>query len=397
MKLYSGDTYWDKTAKPIFQFEELNEDLATEILIVGGGMSGNLAAYSLAKRDKNVVLLESSRLGLGSSTANTGLLQYSSDIMVNELAEKIGKKDAVLFYEMCLDAMNKLTELSKTLNEDTEYRQKDSIYYASSENDLPKLKKEYKYLDEYDFPVDFKDADSLKHLYKINKPGALLTWHDADVNPYKFIQALIKHNKKIGVKYFENTSVNLKTIDNNIAHSSNGYSIKFENIILATGYTELYPIIKDKAEINRTYAFSTKPLDKSPWKDEVMIWETEDPYLYFRTTVDKRIIAGGSDEEIAVVATDPNIIYKKTEEISEQIKNIFPHLDFEIEYRWNALFGISRDGLPFIGRDPNVPNKYYLLGYEGNGTCYSMAGAEIISDLIDNRNNPYAHIVSLDR
>ena len=75
MKLYSGDTYWDKTAKPIFQFEELNEDLATEILIVGGGMSGNLAAYSLAKRDKNVVLLESSRLGLGSSTANTGLLQ----------------------------------------------------------------------------------------------------------------------------------------------------------------------------------------------------------------------------------------------------------------------------------------------------------------------------------
>ena len=397
MKLYSGDTYWDKTLKTDNNFKEVESDLKADILIIGGGMSGNLMAYILAKRGRNVTLVEANKVGCGSSTANTGLLQYSSDIMISELADEIGKSDAVLFYKMCLKAMNDLTNLNKSLNQDTEYRNKASIYYASDESDREKLEREYKYLNAYDFPVEFLDKSSLSNLYKINKAGALKTWHDADVNPYKFIQALVDENLDMGVKYFENTSVDLENIKNNTVYTASDYKLEFKNIILATGYTKLYPIIADKAEVNRTYALASKPLENSPWKDEVMVWETKDPYLYFRTTVDKRIIAGGLDEEIAVVVDDKNTIYQKTENIASQIKKLFPDLDFEVEYRWNAIFANSKDGLPFIGRDPEISNKYYLLGYEGNGTCYSMAGAEIIADLIEGKDNIYSHIVKLDR
>lgn len=397
MKLYSGNTYWDKTSKAVHSFEKINKEMQIDNLIVGGGMSGNLMAFILAKRGKKVTLIEEKRLGSGSSTANTGLLQYSSDIMVSELADKIGEKDAILFYEMCLNSMNKLTEISKTLIKETDYRLKNSIYYASSEEDIDRLQREYKYLNAYDFPVEFLDRNALMDTYKIDKPCALKTWHDADVNPYKFIQALVKANVDMGVSYFENTSIDLENIEANVVFTKDGYKINFENIILATGYTKLYSIIEDKAEINRTYAFSSKALEKSPWKDEVMVWETQDPYLYFRTTKNKRIVAGGADEEIGVVVENENIIYQKTEDIAQQIKKLFSDLDFEVEYRWDALFGNSKDGIPFIGRDPEFSNKYYLLGYEGNGTCYSMAGAEIISDLIERKENPYEHIVRVDR
>lgn len=397
MKLYSGNTYWDKTFKKTLKFNPLEKDIDTDVLIVGGGMSGNLMAYTLANEGKNVVLVDEKKLAEGSSTANTGLLQYSSDVMVSELAERIGEKDAVLFYEMCLNAMDKLKNVSQALSRNTEYELKNSIYYASDEEDKYKLKNEYDYLSAYDFPVEYLDKETLEKTYKINKPGALRTWHDATVNPYKFILALVEYNSKKGVKYFENTSVNLENINPNGVKTRNGYKIKFKNIILATGYTKIYKIIEDKAQINRTYAFCSTPLKYSPWKDQVMMWETKDPYLYFRTTVGNRIIAGGLDEEISVLVDNKNIIFQKTEEIGRQVKKLFPHLDFEIEYRWDALFGNSKDGLPFIGRDPEIPNKYYLLGYEGNGTCYSMAGAEIISDLIDSKSNSYSHIVRVDR
>lgn len=72
-------------------------------------------------------------------------------------------------------------------------------------------------------------------------------------------------------------------------------------------------------------------------------------------------------------------------------------LKIDIQYSWNALFYRSKDGLPFIGRDPGNPDMYYLLGYGGNGTCYSIAGAFILSDLINGKPNIYEKIVRVDR
>lgn len=101
------------------------------------------------------MLIEKNRLGGRSSSANTGLLQYSSDIMIWELAKEIGEEDAILFYKMCLEAMNSLTSLNKDLDSETDYILRDSIYYASNKKDSEKLKKEYNFLEKYDFPVEF--------------------------------------------------------------------------------------------------------------------------------------------------------------------------------------------------------------------------------------------------
>lgn len=128
-----------------------------------------------------------------------------------------------------------------------------------------------------------------------------------------------------------------------------------------------------------------------------MIWETRRPYLYFRTAKDHRIIAGGEDEYISNVEEDQDVIFEKTEKIRKQIEQVFPHLKLNITHRWNALFGTSKDGLPFIGKDPKLKNRYYLLGYEGNGTCYSMAGANILADLIEGKTNPYSDVVAINR
>lgn len=397
MKLYSGSTYWDKTLKLSRSFPSLDKDLKAEILIIGGGMSGNLCANVLAEQGHRVILLEKDKLAKGSSTANTGLLQYSSDIMMWELAEEIGNEKAVSFYEMCLDAMESLTALNNSLNGETDYIQRPSIYYASNREDAEKLEKEFKYLTKYDFPVEFIDEETLKKDYNIDKSCALRTWEDAQVNPYKFIETIIDKNISLGVEYFEDTEIDLNRIKDTKVYTKTGFTIEFQHIILCTGYTKIYDVIKDKASVGRTYAFSGKINKENPWKDNAMIWETKNPYIYFRTAKDNRIIAGGLDEEVDKVQEDGKIINEKAEEIKEKIEHFFPYLDIQIDYAWNALFGSSEDGMPFIGRDPENSNLYYLLGYEGNGTCYSMAGAKIIKDLIDNKDNPYADILRVDR
>ncbi len=394
--LYKGNLYWDKTLSDTFEFDKINADLKTGVLIVGGGFSGNLCAYVLSKAGMDVTVVDKDKVGRGSSVASTGLIQYRSDKMLTEFIDEIGEENGRLFYQMCLEAVDQLTKLNDDLDADTEYRQKDSIYYASSKKDENLLKIEYQNLQKYDFPVEFLDKFQLHDRYKIKKTAALRTWHDADVNPFKFIQALIKKNLQQGVKYFEDTKVDLDSIRDNSIKTKDGYIIKFDNIILATGYSKIYPALKNKTIINRTYAMCTKPIENL-WPDEAMIWETTKPYLYMRTTQDNRIIAGGLDEGRNILEKNQLRILEKATKITDKIKKLFPFLDIKIDYYWTALFYGTKDGLPFIGRDPNKNNVYYLLGYEGNGMCYSMAGSLIIKDLIKGDPNKYENIVGLDR
>lgn len=201
MKLYSGVTYWDKKQSSYESHLSLADNIKTKILIVGGGMSGNLAAYILSKRGHQVVVVDKDKLGSGSSTANTGMLQYSSDMMLTEFIQSIGEKKAVLFYQMCLEAMKDLTSLNYDLDYDGDYILRDSIYYASQKDDVNNLIHEYESLKKHGFPVEFLEQEQLEKEYDINKGAALKTWFDAEVNPYKFIQAIVQKNKSRGVTY----------------------------------------------------------------------------------------------------------------------------------------------------------------------------------------------------
>ena len=348
MELHYGNTLWDKTLFQDPSVENLKLNKKAQILIVGAGMSGNLAAYILSKMNYKIIVIDKDQIGKGSSLANTGLLQYWSDIMLWELAEQIGEKDAGLFYEMSLKSMYDLTKINSKLGNETGYVVSNSIYYATDEGDVEKLEKEYEYLKKYNLPVEY-----------ISKGD------------------LIK--------------------DYNIFYTSDGYKIEFQHIIFATGYSHIYAVVEGKVEINRTYAIASKQVRQLPWKDEVMFWETKDPYLYFRKSIDNRIIIGGLDEEVDTVEKNKENLDKKSIELKDKFNELVEGINIEIEYQWNALFGTSKDNLPFLGVDPNINNRYYILGYEGNGTCYSLAGSRIIADLIQGKKNPYSHIVNLNR
>lgn len=397
MHLYEGSLYWDKTVAEPLRFAQVKGAEKTGILIVGGGLTGNLCANVLSAQGLDVMVVERNRIGTGSTLANTGLLQYRSDKMMIDFADEIGEEAAYLFYRMCLEAMDKLTALNDILPDTTDYCLKDSIYFASTDQDKPRLLREYEYLTKYNFPVEFLDGDELIRRYGITKACALRTWHDAQVNPYKFVQALTRKNLAQGVRYFEQTAVDLDRIHDGRIFTRAGDPIDYDYLVQATGYSRHYAAIESKIIVRRTYAFCSAPLEQPLWPDQVMIWETRNPYLYLRAAAGNRIIAGGLDEDTYQLEMQEEAILAKAKDIARQINSLFPLLEIDIEYAWNAIFCGSSDGMPFIGPNPARPNEFFVLGYEGNGVCYSMAGALILSDYIGGKVNPYQAIVKVDR
>lgn len=397
-KLIKGDTYWDEEGED-FDFKPLDKDIRTEILIIGAGMSGTLATHVLSKETTmKITMVEALEdVAMGSSRANTGLLQVSSDTMLHEFFDTIGEKKGRDFYKMCQEAMNDLISLGKSLPNST-LRKRKSLYCATAEEAVEKIKKEYDALTEQGMIVTYLEPEDVLEKYGVKCYGALMILGDADVNPVAFIDQVTKENLKRGVDIFINTEVDLDSVKPNQITTRNGHTITFDHLIFATGYAKKYEEVKDFVEINRTYAFMTEPIEEEPWPDEVMIWETKSPYLYLRTTQDRRIVVGGRDEEVDALMDDKDHrdkVFKKLKQDVDQLFKNPPTLN--IDHSYNALFGTVKDGLPLMGRDPNIANHYYILGYEGNGTCYSMAGAKIILNLITHREDPYADIVKLDR
>lgn len=402
MDHHTGKLYWPLTMTHIENYPVLSGKEKVQVAIIGGGMSGICCGLVLARSGISACVIERGQVAGASTSANTGLLQFSNDVMLSELAGQIGRKDAVRFYQACVHAVEQLAILAASLPGGTAFRRQRSLYYASSEQDLPKLRAEYDMLHSNGFAVDWWDPDDIASRFPFRKPGAIVTSGDADVNPFHFVQSMARAGAAEGLLIREHTDIVSHTATSTGFHrleSADGSSIEAEHVIYAVGYEpeELRGQLV-KASINRSFAGVTRVQQSlSPWHQQMMIWETARPYLYMRTTIDGRIVIGGLDEENPNPVQGENARHKRISQLSEQLSNLFPMLDSELEYEWSAAFGESRDNLPFIGRDPSQNNVYYCLGYGGNGTVYSMMAAHMLRDLIRGESHPLEEIVGLTR
>ncbi|MFY4777325.1 NAD(P)/FAD-dependent oxidoreductase [Metabacillus sp. RGM 3146] len=400
MDLHNGSLFWPTTLEGEQVFKGKQKiDKHYDAVIVGGGMSGALTAYTLAQEGLHIAIVDKREMAGGSSSANTGLLQFSNDIMLHELIEQIGEKKAVKFYKLCQKAVDQLEGVSDTLLRDTDLIRRKSICYASTKEHVQKLQKEYEALIKHGFPAEYWTEEEMKEHLPFVKPAALITYGDAEVNPYRFIQGILEYLEQKGVHLFEHTEA--KEVEEQgsgiLLHTSIG-PFSASNIIYATGYDTIPIDEKIGSDINRSYAIATEPIeDLSSWEDRAIIWETKRPYLYLRTTVDNCIIAGGLDEDKPEAPQSEEWIVNRGQRIQNELRKLFPDLSINVAYSWGASFGESLDNLPFIGKHPHKERQYYLLGYGGNGTVYSMLGSNILRDLILDRQNEDAELVKLDR
>lgn len=399
MNIHNGTLFWPTTTLP-FKPQSKKEKLDLyDIVIVGAGMSGSLTALALVEAGLSVAILDKREMGSGSTSANTGLLQYSNDIMLHELIDQIGEKEAVRFYQLCYEAVDNIEKIVKQLHLDADFIRRPSICYASEDLDVDKIKAEYATLKKYGFPCDYLEQHALEEKFPFSKPGALVTFNDAEVNPLKFVQGLLEKVETKGAHLFPHVDVqDVFNEDNHLDIRTSEQSFQAKHIIYTTGY-ETTPVgNRIGADINRSYVFVSNQIeDLSDWYKKTLIWETKRPYLYMRTTVDNRLIVGGLDEDIPEAPVSDEIIMERANNLLNQTKKLFPNYDLNIEYAYAASFGESIDNLPFIGEHPTKNNHYYLLGYGGNGTVYSMLGSQILRDLITGKRNEDAEIVGLRR
>ena len=378
----------------------LTEDVKADFAVIGAGISGALQAWHLAHKGASVVLVDGRHVGMNSTAASTALLQYDIDRTLHELIDIFGEKKAVRAYEMSLNSLLGLEDIARKLPLENNFERRSSVYFAEHEKDFPFLEKEVKTREKYGYEVELWDAEETQKRFPFPAPGALYTNPGAIVDPYRLTHGLLQDAIKMGARVFDKTQVNnIERHKNGVTlHTSQGYKVSAKKVVVACGYETLNYLPPGLVKLYTTYALISKPLPiKEIWFENAVFWDTGNPYIYGRTTIDNRIIFGGGDEPFYSPRRREELHHRKTNELVARFENMFPRLPFHLDFCWAGTFIETDDGLPYIGSIKNLPHTYFALGYGGNGITFSQLAAEILCDLLMGKENKDEEIYSFSR
>jgi len=388
-------------------FSSLNEDLETEICIIGGGLAGLTTAYLLLQSGRKVCVLEGFEIGSGQSGRTTGQFTTALDERYFMLEKYHGEKGARLAAESHSTAIKKVSEIIKKENIDCDLDIVNGYLFNSTANPNYTLKsnrdKSHEYLN---LELEAILRAGLDDVYITERiplaqfdPGPALCFpNQIQLNPLKYLYGLVQAIIKMGGKIFTNSHVvEIKGGESATVKLQNDRIVMCESIVVASN-----------SPINDLVAIHTKQASYRSYVIGIEVpkgifitglyWDTEDPYHYVRLEKSHNhqneiLLVGGEDHKTGQ-NDNPDHCYTRLENWT---RKRFPYAG-RILYRWSGHVMEPVDGLAYIGNNPmDSDNVYVVTGHSGNGMTYSMIAGMLISDLIRGKENPWKNLYNPSR
>ncbi len=399
MDIRSNEPYWLIKNSLAKSYASLKEGLSTEVLIVGGGITGALIAYKLIKEGKKVVLIDRRDVCNGSSAASTAMLQYEIDTPLHELIEQRGMTCAVSSYQNCEKAIYDLKKIVDEIKSDCQFEFKKSVYFSSTKKDVSFLEKEFEARKVHGFKVKWLNKEQLGKLGLVAEAG-IVSDSGAVMDTYKFANDLLKFCSEKGLQVFDRTE--LKSVKNEnelqVATTKDDLKIEAQHIIYCTGYESVETLDENIVKLKSTYALASEAFEEMPkaFRNHIY-WNTSEPYLYFRGTEDGRIIMGGGDEDFKNAKKRDALLSRKEKKLTKEFNKCFPEIKYELDYSWAGTFGETKDGLPYFGKPNPDVDQHYVLGFGGNGITFSVMGMDAVLNSLENNPHPFLEYYKFGR
>lgn len=354
-------------------FNQIN----TDILIIGGGITGLNSAYFLKDTNNKIVLIDKGKIGEGITLKTTAKISYLQQDIYRKLTKMHNANKARLYYNSQKEAINLIAKIIKDNNIDCDFEKVNSILFTNEQNNVAKLKKEKEILSSYNVKVKDYQSDFIKHGIIVNDTYTF--------NPIKYLYAIKELiNNKIAI--YENTlATSIKRQDDKYIVITNNGTIKTNKIVLACHYPffvipYFFPL---KTYIEREYVCAAKV--DNPQKETIINIDT---YLYSVRYYQNYLIFGSNDHKLT-----SKIDYAKNYEKSRQ--EFIKYFKKEPTHIWMNQDIVSHDKLPIIGKLKD--NMYISTAYNAWGMTNSIIGAKVISDLIQKKENNYIELFNPKR
>lgn len=390
LDLRTGAPIWARPAGGLASLPRLRDDVTTDVVVVGGGITGALVVDALVRADLRVVVVDRRGWAVGSTAASTALLQFEIDQPLIHLAQQVGRAAAVRAYTRSATAVEYLRGRVADLGLRCGFRERHAAYLPGNVLDVAGLRAEAEARDAIGLRSELIDRDRLRALTTIDRPAAIWSGGAAEVDPVALCRGLWRAAIARGARLF--APVEVTDVAPGRAHvtlaTAQGFELRARHVVFATGY-EVVKLVKSRSHrIVSSWVIATRPQPRRLWPSRCLIWEAADPYLYVRTSTDGRVIVGGEDADFADEARRDALIPRKTAALAKKLAALLPGIDATPARAWAGCFGESSTGLPAIGRVPGARNCHVVMGFGGNGITFAAIAAQLLQRTLTGLRDP---------
>jgi len=359
----------DTTTLPSFGTLDHNE--STDVLIIGGGISGILCAYFLEKSGVPYILCEANTIASGMTGKTTAVLSAQHDTLYCDLIRRFGKVNAELYLEANLNALDEYRRIAASID-DCDFEERSSYIYSADNAEL--MEKEMQALASLGFKAELVQDIPLP----VKIAAAVKFPNQAQFHPTKFIARI---TNSLNIR--EHTQI--KRIEGSIAFTDK-HKVSSKKIIVATHFPIMntHGLYFAKLYQKRSYVIA---LEGAPSYEGTFVDNCENG-MYFRNYNDF-LILGGGDHRTGKHGGN-------FAEIRRFAREHYP--DAREKYAWATQDCMSLDGVPYIGcYSRSLPDVYVASGFNEWGMTTSMAAAKILTDSAIGKANKYAAVFDPSR
>lgn len=379
----ASESLWQaRVARP--RFPTLHDDLEADVVVIGAGITGLLAASALQRGGKRVVVLERRRIAGGTTGYSTAHLTALVDAGYVAIEKKFGREAAHLVATATTRAIDDVCATADRLSVPCE--RLPAYHYAHERSARDQIDEELAAADRAGLavePVPDVPFPEAQH-------GGIRVARQAQIDPVELGCALALDFSAHGGKIFEDSAV--LTIDEGepcrvvTAHGT----ITARDVVMATHTPIGVSLLHTEVAAYRSYVIAArceKPIGHG------LFFDTAEPYRYVRAVSAKEpglLLIGGFDHKTGDPASED--AWQRLESWARDALaagNPRSH--------WSAQVYEPVDELPYIGRTSRSGHVYVATGYAGDGIVFASVAARLIVAGINGKVLPEAELLSPTR
>jgi glycine/D-amino acid oxidase-like deaminating enzyme len=356
----------------------------TDVIVVGGGLTGCTTAYSFAAAGVRVVLIEAGRIGRGSSGSAAGWISDDPGVGFAEVEQALGLRAARRAWQAWRRAALDFAALIRRL-ELKYYEPRPSLLVAATPAEAVRLKREQKARKTAGFDAPAAGSRIVAAEAGLSALQAIRSRDSATLDPYRATLGLAAAAAARGAQVFERSpatgvSFTRKWVD----VKTPAGALRADRVVIATGVpTPLYKALARHFWFRSSYLALSEPIPSRIrqllGRREAIVRDLATPPHVVRWLDDERLLVMGGDAQPAPPRLREKVIVQRTGQLMYELSTIYPEMSgVQPAYGWEASYARTGEGIPLIGPHRNFPHHLFAFG----DASHSLTGAYLASRIL---------------
>jgi glycine/D-amino acid oxidase-like deaminating enzyme len=379
---YFFDTF-PKSRRP--EYSRQKGEIQTQVVVVGGGLTGCACAASFATAGVRVVLLEADRVGAGETARSAGLLRQDLDARFQDSAALHGLRAARHVWQGFRRSSLDFGAALRRFGVKAELAPQDVVSFTRDGADAARrLQREYHARRDAGVEASWLNARALAAETAVSGAGGLRVKGDV-IDPYRACVGLAAVAASRGAVLHDRTTVRrIRAGRKAVQVTTDGGIVTADAVVIATGgLPDDLRALRRHFQPRQSCAVVTGVLPaavrREVGKRAAALRDTNDPPHLLRWLNDDRVLFSGAEEPAMPARQREKLLVPRANELMYELTTMYPAISgVPPEWAWETIHHGSPDGLPVVGPHRNFPRHLFALGHARHGAGVAWLAARVL-------------------